>query len=86
MTAKFKLPKQDINLEPFMRTPPQFNRKTIVMRTDKVYKCEIVNIVDLTSMEKLFHLKILDSAEREIFSFRPGHLIFSAFFFHLKKV
>ncbi|MDP8247967.1 MAG: FAD/NAD(P)-binding protein [Candidatus Tritonobacter lacicola] len=71
----YRLLKQDINLKPFMTMPPQFNRKTIVMRTDKVYKCEIINIVELTGLEKLFHLKILDPVEREIFSFRPGQFI-----------
>ncbi|MGD9202878.1 MAG: FAD/NAD(P)-binding protein [Chitinispirillia bacterium] len=45
------------------------------MRTDKVYKCEIVNIITLTETEKLFHLKILDPKEREIFTFRPGQFI-----------
>ena len=71
----YRLPKQDINLKPFMTMPPQFNRKAIVMRTDKVYKCEIINIVELTKLEKLFHLKILDPFERELFSFRPGQFI-----------
>ncbi|MBI4721367.1 MAG: FAD/NAD(P)-binding protein [Chitinivibrionia bacterium] len=45
------------------------------MRTDKVYKCEIINIIELTSMEKLFHLKILDPEERRIFFFRPGQFV-----------
>ena len=73
--SKFEIPKQDINLEPFMARPPQFNRKTIIMRTHKAYKCEIVNIVELTAMEKLFHLKILDPEEREAFFFRPGQFV-----------
>ena len=30
-----------------------------------VYKCEIINIIELTELEKLFHLKILDEAERQ---------------------
>jgi sulfhydrogenase subunit gamma (sulfur reductase) len=71
----YKIPKQDINFEPFMAHAPQYNRKNIVMRTDKVYKCEITNIIALTSMEKLFHLKILDPAEREIFTFRAGQFV-----------
>ncbi len=50
---KYIIPKQDINLDPFMTKPPQYNRKTIVMKTDKAYKCEIINIVRLTDMEKL---------------------------------
>jgi NAD(P)H-flavin reductase len=74
-TSKFKVPKQDINLEPFMAQPPQYNRKTIIMRTYRAYKCEIVNIIELTPLEKLFHLKILDPAERQIFTFRPGQFV-----------
>ncbi|MFC1679966.1 FAD/NAD(P)-binding protein [Elusimicrobiota bacterium] len=45
------------------------------MRTDKVYKCEIINIVKLTSLEKLFHVKILDHGEKQIFKFRPGQFV-----------
>ena len=75
MSKRLKLPKIDINLDPFMNKPPQYNRKTIVMRTDKVYKCELINIVELTSMEKLFHLKIVDPEERALFSFRPGQFV-----------
>jgi NAD(P)H-flavin reductase len=71
----YRIPKEDINLEPFMVKPPQYNRKTIVMKTDQVYKCEITNIIELTPMEKLFHLKILDPAERELFYFRAGQFV-----------
>ncbi len=72
---KFEIPKQDINLKPFMTRPPQFNWKYVTMRTDKVYKCEIINIIKLTELEKLFHLKILDPADRAVFNFRPGQFI-----------
>ncbi len=72
---KYKLPKQDINLEPFIKNPPRFNRKSIMMRTDKVYKCEIINIIELTELEKLFHIRIIDNEERNIFYFRPGQFI-----------
>jgi len=71
----YKLPKQDINTEPFMRQPPPYNHKDVLMRTDKVYKCEIINIVELTDAEKLFHLKILNDAERQLFDFRPGQFV-----------
>jgi NAD(P)H-flavin reductase len=71
----YNIPKQNINAEPFMAKPPRFNRKGIVMRTDKVYKCEIINIVELTPSERLFRLKILDDAERRIFEFRPGQFV-----------
>jgi sulfhydrogenase subunit gamma (sulfur reductase) len=73
--SKFTIPKQDINLDPFMSRPPQFERKTIVMRTYKNYKCQIINIIELTAMEKLFHLKILDPEERRLFAFRPGQFV-----------
>ena len=71
----YKIPKQDINTEPFMAKPPDYNRKRVVMRTDKVYKAEIINVVELTPLEKLFRLKILDDAERQIFEFRPGQFV-----------
>lgn len=72
---KYKILKQDINLKPFMSKPPPYNWKNEIMRTDKTYKCEIINIIELTPMEKLFHLKILDHTEREIFNFRPGQFL-----------
>lgn len=75
MKLSYQIPKQDINLEPFMSRPPQYNRKTIIMKTDRVYKCEIINVIELTQLEKLFHLRILDPAEREIFYFRPGQFV-----------
>ena len=71
----YKIPTQDINRKPFMSQPPQFNRKSIIMRTDRNYKCEIINIIELTEFEKLFHLKILDRVERNIFYFRPGQFV-----------
>ena len=71
----FKIPKQDINLKPFMNRPPDYNLKHETMRTDRVYKCEVINIIELTEHEKLFHLKIIDPAERAIFHFRPGQFL-----------
>ncbi len=71
----YKIPEQDINAEPFMTKPPDYNRAGVVMRTDKVFKAEITNIVELTPLEKLFRLKILDNAERQIFEFRPGQFV-----------
>ena len=71
----YKIPKQDITLEPSLSHPPVYNRKDALMNTDRFYKCEIINIVNLTPLEKLFHLKILDPAEREAFSFRPGQFV-----------
>ena len=69
------LKKQDINTEPYMAEPPRFNHKDLVMKTEQVYKCEIINIVELTEYEKLFHLKIMRGNERQLFSFRPGQFV-----------
>lgn len=71
----YLIQKEDINTKPFMTRPPDFNRQKIMMRTDKVYECVITNIVELTDMEKLFHLKIIESVEKNIFSFLPGQFI-----------
>jgi len=72
---KFQIPRQDINLEPFMTQPPQFNRKTIIMKTYRVYKSKITNIISLTNQEKLFQIRILDPRERNLFKFRPGQFV-----------
>jgi NAD(P)H-flavin reductase len=71
----YRIPKEDINAKPFMTRPPDFNRQTMMMKTDKVYECTIINVVELTDMEKLLHLKIIDPVEAEIFSFLPGQFI-----------
>ena len=70
-----KISQHDINLEPFMSKPPDFNRKSILMQTERSFKSEIINIIPLTSQEKLFHIKILDPCEREQFSFLPGQFV-----------
>ena len=41
----YKLPKQDINTEPFMRQPPPYNHKDVLMRTDKVYSGSYLSFV-----------------------------------------
>lgn len=71
----YSIPVENINLEHFMNRPPDYNRKSKMMMTDKVYKCIITNIIELTDMEKLFHLKIVDPDEVEIFSFLPGQFV-----------
>jgi len=70
-----KIPQHDINLEPFMSRPPDFNRKSILMQTEKSFKSEIFNIIPLTAQEKLFHIRILDPYEREKFTFLPGQFV-----------
>ena len=71
----YLIPKEDINAKSFMIKPPDFHRQRSMMKTDKVYECTITNIVELTDVEKLFHLKITDKTEAEIFSFLPGQFV-----------
>jgi NAD(P)H-flavin reductase len=71
----YVIPQENINAEPSMTRPPDFHRKSVLMQTDKVYECVIINIVELTDMEKLFHLKIIDPVERKLFYFLPGQFI-----------
>ena len=70
-----KIIQHDINLEPFMSKSPDFNRKSILMQTERSFKSEIVNIITLTALEKLFHIRIADHFERENFSFLPGQFV-----------
>jgi len=58
-----------------IRQPVDFNQQSRLMNVDKVYKAEISSIVELTEMEKLFHIRILDPAERERFTFQPGQFV-----------
>ncbi|MFH0802113.1 MAG: FAD/NAD(P)-binding protein [bacterium] len=52
-----------------------FNQRSRLMNVDKVFKAEISSIVRLTDMEKLFHIRILDPAERDRFTFQPGQFV-----------
>jgi len=70
-----KIIRHDINLEPFMSGSPDFNRKSILMQTEKSFKSEIINIITLTALEKLFHIRLSDHFERENFSFLPGQFV-----------
>jgi hypothetical protein len=70
-----KIPEYDINLEPFMTRPPDFNNKSVLMQTEKGFKSEVINIVKLTAQEKLFQIRILDSYERKKFAFLPGQFV-----------
>ena len=55
--------------------PLDFNQPNQLQHTDKNYKAVISSIIRLTEMEKLFHLRIIDDAERERFSFLPGQFL-----------
>lgn len=71
----YDIPVEDINTVFSMVTPPDFNRQNNLMKTYKVYETVITNIVELTDTEKLFHLKIIDPREAELFSFLPGQFV-----------
>lgn len=70
-----KIPTHDINLEPSMARPPDFNRKSTRMQTERSFKALITAAIPLTEHEKLFHIRICDPAIRERFSFLPGQFV-----------
>jgi NAD(P)H-flavin reductase len=65
----------DLENESEIQEPVDFNHRAELKHVDKTFKAEITNIVDLTEMDKLFHLRITDAAERERFSFKPGQFV-----------
>jgi sulfhydrogenase subunit gamma (sulfur reductase) len=65
----------DVGTEPEIREPTDFQRRGELHHVDRVFKAEITQIVTLTETDKLFHLRIVDAAERERFSFRPGQFV-----------
>jgi sulfhydrogenase subunit gamma (sulfur reductase) len=70
-----KIPYHDINLETYMSRHPDFNRKTARMQTERNFKSQILATIPLTEHEKLFHIRICDTSERENFSFLPGQFV-----------
>ena len=65
----------DVTKETQMLEPLDFNRLSRLKHVDKVYKAAITSIITLTEKEKLFHIRILDDAERARFSFEPGQFV-----------
>ena len=65
----------DVSLESEMLEPLDFNRRSRLNETDRCFKAEILNVIRLTEMEKLFQMRILDAGERGRFSFRPGQFV-----------
>lgn len=65
----------NINAEEDMRKPLDFNRKSELKHGDRVFKAEIASVIRLTETEKLFHVRIIDVAERERFAFLPGQFV-----------
>lgn len=70
-----KIPQYDVNLEPFMSRPPDFNRKSARMQTERSFKSQVLAAIPLTAQEKLFHIKLCDPGERENFTFLPGQFV-----------
>ena len=70
-----KIPHHDINLEPFMSRPPDFNQKFERIQTERTLKSQILATIPLTEHEKLFHIRICDPEERANFSFLPGQFV-----------
>ena len=65
----------EVTQEAEMSEPLDYNRRTRLMHTDRVFKAEITSITQLTDMEKLFHIRIQDPAERKAFTFLPGQFV-----------
>ena len=69
------LDRYDVSKEEDVRQPVDFNNRSRLKHTDRVFKAEITNIVSLTAEEKLFHLYLLDKDERDRFAFLPGQFV-----------
>ncbi len=65
----------DVSLESEMLEPLDFNRRSRLKETDRCFKAEILNVIRLTDMEKLFQVRILDTGESGRFSFLPGQFV-----------
>jgi len=65
----------DVRQESEMLQPLDFNRRLRLKPVAKVFKAEITNVIRLTEMEKLFHVRIIDDADRERFTFLPGQFV-----------
>jgi len=65
----------DVSLESEMLEPLDFNRRSRLKDMDRSFKAEILNVIRLTAMEKLFQVRLLDRGEAERFSFLPGQFV-----------
>jgi NAD(P)H-flavin reductase len=65
----------DVSLESEMLESLDFNRRSRLKEIDRCFKAEILNVIRLTDMEKLFQVRILDVGESERFSFLPGQFV-----------
>jgi NAD(P)H-flavin reductase len=69
------LHRYDVTEEADFQSTIDFNRKSALQHVDRTYKAEITNVIRLTDMEKLFHLRILSDVDRERFTFLPGQFV-----------
>lgn len=66
----------EVAKESDMQEPLDFNRRSRLKHTDKVFKAEISNVFPLTEMEKLFRVRIIDEGDRRNrLSFLPGQFV-----------
>ena len=65
----------DVRQELEILEPVDFNRRSRLKHVDRLIRAKITNVVQLTDLEKLFHIRILDPAERERFQFLPGQFV-----------
>jgi len=65
----------DVRQENEMQQPLNFNDKLGLKQVAQVFKAELTNVIRLTEMEKLFHLRIIDDAQRKHFTFLPGQFL-----------
>jgi NAD(P)H-flavin reductase len=65
----------EVDTELEMSAPLDFNQRATLKHTDRVFPATITSIIRLTEMEKLFHIKINDDADRERWSFQPGQFV-----------
>lgn len=71
----FKIPRYDINREPFMSRLPDFNRKSKLLQTEHAHQARIIAAIPLTQVEKIFQIQILDPEVRASFSCLPGQFV-----------
>jgi sulfhydrogenase subunit gamma (sulfur reductase) len=69
------LPRYDVTQHSEINLPLDFKRRAVLKHVDKTFKAEIINVIRLTEMEKLFQLRIIDEADRDRFTFLPGQFL-----------
>ena len=65
----------DVTKEAEINEPLDFKRRSRLQHVDRSFKAEITNIIKLTRSEKLFHIRIIDRADRDRFTFLPGQFV-----------